>query len=1026
MPSDPGPTADHALRRYLASGAPEALAELFDTAAEPLWRVALHLLGDAARAEDALQETFLAVIEARGDGREAPPREALPWLTGILHNRVRRQRRDGARIPDPGRIEESLDRLTAEDPLTAAERRELVAAVERELHALPETYRPVLRLALQHGLAPHEIAATLERAPVTVRVQLSRGLALLRERLGPGLAGSLLAVGLSLGAASAQVPAAVRSAVLEAARLALPATAGAAATVLVASIGTTLLMKKLALSIVALVAVAATTWMLWDGGAPPHGDPGAEAREPADPRSADAGLPANDGTSESGTADEALRVAVEPSPAPAEGGRRYGQVRVRLTWKDHGTPAAGVGVSAYRWDAGNPHMNRVEGVSDLAGEVLLERVLVGKVDVRTDHESVDVEITEAGEEVLAEIAVGRHATLTGRVVDHEGRPVAGATILTSQYFNHSSCFAVATADAQGRFEIPFGAACYIGARAPGHVPSHYFLIPLDAGQTEEVTIPLRGPAGRLIGRVVDDTGEPIHGARIQHGSSGAHVNTTDADQLVGEHVGSPRAVTAPHPWLATDAQGRFVLDGLPPGRARVRVRALDHGEVVADVEIEAGEDTATEVVLPDHAVVEGRVVGADGAPAKVRIIAGDERYADFGYCRTESGADGRFRLDSLKPGRVSLRIDHKDAGRASTTLTLAPGEVGRWDPVLEAIPTISGRVVDALGTPRVGYRVHAKNLDMTARHWGNAKTDAEGRFELGGLKNEVHRVEVYAPGSDFIACHAAGDATPGGEALEIVVDEAELPSAWIRGAVLGPGGEPLVGAQLTLRHDNFGYFHDCDAETGAFAIGPLPPRAVRLTTDAGRLGDVDLGAWRLEPHQRIDIGQVHLAEPGRIEVQLGYEVGERSYSGIQLTRPDGSFRSHVEPDSEGRATLEPIPPGRYVLHAVGSQRSRCVPVTVRSGETARVELPIDDRPERALTIRRSSEDEAMFTARILDADGVFDGGASMPPTKARETTMRVRTPTDGRAFTVILFDRNMEEITRKTFAADDELVLPLE
>ena len=161
MPSAAPSTADRALRRFFASGAPDALAELFDAAAEPLWRIALHLLGDAARAEDVLQETFLTVLEARHRRSDAPPpREALPWLTGILHNRVRRERRDGARVPDPGRFEESLARLESEDPLGSTERRELVAAVDRELHAPPEVYRPMLRLALQHGLATHEIAAT--------------------------------------------------------------------------------------------------------------------------------------------------------------------------------------------------------------------------------------------------------------------------------------------------------------------------------------------------------------------------------------------------------------------------------------------------------------------------------------------------------------------------------------------------------------------------------------------------------------------------------------------------------------------------------------------------------------------------------------------------------------------------------------------------------------------------------------------------------------------------------------------------
>ena len=138
------------------------------------------------------------------------------------------------------------------------------------------------------------------------------------------------------------------------------------------------------------------------------------------------------------------------------------------------------------------------------------------------------------------------------------------------------------------------------------------------------------------------------------------------------------------------------------------------------------------------------------------------------------------------------------------------------------------------------------------------------------------------------------------------------------------------------------------------------------------------------------------------------------------------MRFAAPPTLEGRATLDAIPPGRYVVHAVGSQRSRCRQVTVRSGQTTTVELPRDERPEQVLTIRRPGEEEAMFSARILDADGVLDGVASMPPTNDRDASMRIRTPGDGRAFTVVLLDRNMAELTRRTFVPGEDLVLEID
>src|SRR5262245_16766881 len=97
-----GASPDVLLARYQAHRRPGDLAALFDATAPELFRLALHLCPDAATAEDALQQTYLAVLlrASSWDGT----RPALPWLTGILRNEVLMARRSGARRPDPGRL----------------------------------------------------------------------------------------------------------------------------------------------------------------------------------------------------------------------------------------------------------------------------------------------------------------------------------------------------------------------------------------------------------------------------------------------------------------------------------------------------------------------------------------------------------------------------------------------------------------------------------------------------------------------------------------------------------------------------------------------------------------------------------------------------------------------------------------------------------------------------------------------------------------------------------------------------------
>jgi len=56
--------ADALLARYRSTRDPALLGELFDRVAPGLFQIARNLVGNAALAEDVLQETFLAVIEA--------------------------------------------------------------------------------------------------------------------------------------------------------------------------------------------------------------------------------------------------------------------------------------------------------------------------------------------------------------------------------------------------------------------------------------------------------------------------------------------------------------------------------------------------------------------------------------------------------------------------------------------------------------------------------------------------------------------------------------------------------------------------------------------------------------------------------------------------------------------------------------------------------------------------------------------------------------------------------------------------
>lgn len=250
-------TLEELLEAYCRDGATAAVAELFDRAAPELLRVACHVTSDLASAEDLLQQTFLSAIESAA--RFERGRRVVPWLLGILANHARAARRAGSRFRGSVELAE-LDPVAPGVAVTAAVgAREVDTLLQREIEQLHEPYREVVRLTLHEGLAPHEVARSLGRAPGTVRVQLHRALELLRRRLPRGASLALLVggpSGMTLGSGLACVRAAVleRGAVLAARSAAATASAGA-----IVSFGGLVMGKKLVVA-AACALVAAAGW----------------------------------------------------------------------------------------------------------------------------------------------------------------------------------------------------------------------------------------------------------------------------------------------------------------------------------------------------------------------------------------------------------------------------------------------------------------------------------------------------------------------------------------------------------------------------------------------------------------------------------------------------------------------------------------------------------------------------------------------------------------------------------------------
>ena len=126
-------------------------------------------------AEDLVQDVFLIAFRKVDTVRSA---DAFPaWLAAIArnraceHHRVARQESDACRAAPV--------REVTQPEGDAFETLEII-------RSLPEAYRETLILRLVEGMTGPEIAERTGLTPDSVRVNLFRGMKLLRERLGGG------------------------------------------------------------------------------------------------------------------------------------------------------------------------------------------------------------------------------------------------------------------------------------------------------------------------------------------------------------------------------------------------------------------------------------------------------------------------------------------------------------------------------------------------------------------------------------------------------------------------------------------------------------------------------------------------------------------------------------------------------------------------------------------------------------------------------------------------------------------------
>lgn len=289
-----------------------------------------------------------------------------------------------------------------------------------------------------------------------------------------------------------------------------------------------------------------------------------------------------------------------------------------------------------------------------------------------------------------------------------------------------------TTDVEGRarLEVPRGAAFLLTARLGEYVG----LAPrLSAGHLPadpvEITLDRRL---QIRGRLLSRDGGAIAGGEVTFlpetdDTFPPHWSTVSAED------GGFVLPALPRSWLASEEEART---------HELQARARAHAPGRLQLSVEELERGPVEFVLEPGALVRGRVLLPNGAPAAGVAVSSPNWVTDL------TDAEGLYELDGLPPDGESLRLVPTD--HAPTLGPAVPTVAGEYD--LPDVHLRDGRalqvlVVDVAGTALEGVDVQVVDTELgfVVRQ---GRTDAEGRLDLPALADRPHVLRLSEPSQE--------------------------------------------------------------------------------------------------------------------------------------------------------------------------------------------------------------------------------------------------------------------------------------
>jgi protocatechuate 3,4-dioxygenase beta subunit len=572
-------------------------------------------------------------------------------------------------------------------------------------------------------------------------------------------------------------------------------------------------------------------------------------------------------------------------------------------------------------------------------------------------------------------------TLTGRVLDAAGRPVAGADVflaasaqktLTSvrcdecglallacparesgphalAFFEQARGFlqpkATARTDAQGRFRFEHlaGVSFSVWARAAGFgAAMHERAAP---GEPVDLYLP---PLRSIGGQVVDDSGQPVAGARVH---------------AVSRKVPLPSEAV-------TGKDGTFTLPELGEGPFYLLATAEGFLPSV-EPQVEAGPRLVRLRLEPSR-TLEVRVT-RQGAPAEATVRLKADHLA-----REARAEGGVVRFEGLYPDELVVTAEAGKLGSVPRTLSLSE-RLTQVTLELEDAGTLLVTVVDETGEPVPSPELVLRSV--RGQPIQSQKPSTGALVQFGPLAVGDYVLEGHAEG--FRDAELPARVKPGETTLELELARATL----ISGQVLDQYGRPAPNVSVLVQPTGDTVLADAEGRFSA----PVPtPGLYELHAHHSEWGGGLAKATAPAEGVKLEL------EPGAaVEVTVLTEGRRVEGADVMLwLENEGVFRSDNPSGSDGLVPMRGLPPGTYSMVATHPDYLPSEPqkVTVADGQTQRVTV--------------SLAQGASIRGEVVDARGAPVAGASVsvlprlaePVTSDAQGHFEVRALKPGRPF----------------------------